>query len=114
MDDESTSAMSMLAAEATQHVSSSPPISHRSPGEHVADAARLEGKQPPVLYTLSRDGALHSWVFLPNPEPPDAAGAPASAEGADDDMEEDAAEGAVAAVRPAFTGGCQRASYAMS
>lgn len=80
----------------------------------MAEAARLEGKQPPVLYTLARDGALYSWAFLPNPEPPDAGGAPAPAEGADDDMEEDPAEGAVAAVRPAFTGGSQRASYAMS
>jgi hypothetical protein len=72
-------------------------------GEHVAEAARLEGKQPPALYSLARDGALHSYVFTHDVQP---AGAPAQPSGstADSLQSDDAAEHAVSAARPAFTG----------
>lgn len=74
-------------------------------GQHVAEAARLEGKQPPALYSLARDGALHSYVFLPDPEGA-AASAVASAAGAEDEAAEHCAAGdVVTAARPSFTGG---------
>ena len=79
-------------------------------GQHVAEAAKLEGKQPPVLYSLARDGALHSYVFLR--DAPDTAAAAASP------ADEEASAGgdlaatrgrpgggtAIAAAQPAFTG----------
>lgn len=76
----------------------------------MAEAARLEGKQPPALYSLARDGALHSYVFLPDPEAPGAAAsAAAPAADAEDEVAEDgAAGGVVTAARPAFTGRHER------
>jgi hypothetical protein len=72
-------------------------------GEHVAEAARLEGKQPPALYSLARDGALHSYVFLPDVQSAAAAAHPAG--GMADSMQaDDDAEQTVPAARPAFTG----------
>lgn len=70
----------------------------------MAESARLEAQQPPMLYTLARDGALHSWVFLPDPEQ-QGAGAAEPAGKAEDAMEEDDAEAVVSAMQPAFTGG---------
>jgi hypothetical protein len=72
-------------------------------GEHVAEAARLEGKQPPALYSLARDGALHSYVFLPDVQPAGAAAQP-SGSTADSMQADGATEHAVLAARPAFTG----------
>lgn len=72
-------------------------------GEHVAEAARLEGKQPPALYSLARDGALHSYVFLPDARSAAAAAQPPTATA--DSMQADSdAEQTLSAAHPAFTG----------
>lgn len=72
-------------------------------GEHVAEAARLEAKQPPALYSLARDGALHSYVFLPDVQSAGAAAQPPG--GTADSMQaKSAGELTVSAARPAFTG----------
>ena len=72
-------------------------------GEHVAEAARLEGKQPPALYSLARDGALHSYVFLPDAQSAATAAQPPGATA--DSMQADSdAEQSLSAARPAFTG----------
>lgn len=40
-------------------------------GDHVAKAARLEGKVAPELYTISRDGAMHSFIYTTDPSSKD-------------------------------------------
>lgn len=69
----------------------------------MAEAARLAGKQPPVLYSLARDGTLHSYAFLPEVQ---AAGAAAQPSGSAMDGAEavGAASAVIPAARPAFTG----------
>lgn len=66
----------------------------------MANAAVLEGRTPPVLYTVARDGALHSFVY----DRPADAPAAAPMAGSDDDE----ADGGSGAVEPpaAFTGDC--------
>ncbi len=69
-------------------------------GAHVANTARLEGRTPPVLYTLARDGALHSFVYDRPAAPP---ALPPHADSSDD---ENGAGGDAAASppQPPFTG----------
>lgn len=62
-------------------------------GDHVAKAARLERKQPPELYTIARDGAMHSFVYITDPSSKDTpsshtpgSGSSSGDEGHDTDM----------------------------
>ena len=70
-------------------------------GKYVRDAQRLEGKQPAVLYTLARDGALHSYTYTPGSREGIGVSA-AVAEDVDTDEQTLAT-----ASQPAFTGDAQ-------
>jgi WD40 repeat protein len=63
-----------------------PPVAVHFTSGAVQEAAGLLGKQPPALYTLSRDGALHAWCYTKSEG---AAAAPAG--GAEEEEDDDEA-----------------------
>ena len=60
---------------------------------HHTYLLQAEGKDLPLLYTISRDGAIFSWKFTPRPKGmPRATTAPKKGQARGDDKEEGAEE----------------------
>lgn len=74
-------------------------------GSQTANAARIGGKLPPELYTISRDGALHSFVYLIDPLQSEAASPAAEVPGAGNDQSRVDTDVVSVAKLPSYTGG---------
>jgi hypothetical protein len=82
-------------------------------GSQTANAARIGGKLPPELYTISRDGALHSFVYLIDPLQSEAASPAAEVPGAGNDQSRVDTDVVSVAKLPSYTGGSTSCSHSL-